>query len=333
MAQIKKSTESVNKGSFVFSKVNYQLFIASLAIVVIGFTLMSGETDIYSFTKITLAPIVVVLGFAIGFAAILYRLKNILAIIEGLTEFLPVSSTGHMIIATALMGIQPSAFVKLFTIVIQLGTILSVLVLYYKRFFKTLSFYYKLIIAAIPASVLGLLFNDYIDALLESPLMVAVMLVVGGLVLLFVDKWFNKPTVEDSDKVSYKQAFMIGVYQCLALIPGTSRSASTIIGGMAEKLTRKAAAEFSFFLALPMMFGASAVKLLKFFKEGNTFTGEELNLLIIGNLIGFVVAIVAIKSFIGFLTKYGFKAFGWYRIIVGVIILALLLSGHSLQII
>jgi undecaprenyl-diphosphatase len=180
---------------------------------------------------------------------------------------------------------------------------------------------------------LGLLFNDYIDALLESPLMVAVMLVVGGVVLLFVDKWFNKPTVEDSDKVSYKQAFMIGVYQCLALIPGTSRSASKIIGGMAEKLTRKAAAEFSFFLALPMMFGASAVKLLKFFKEGNTFTGEEVNLLIIGNLIGFVVAIVAIKSFIGFLTKYGFKAFGWYRIIVGVIILALLLSGHSLQII
>jgi undecaprenyl-diphosphatase len=231
------------------------------------------------------------------------------------------------------MGIQPSAFVKLFTIVIQLGTILSVLVLYYKRFFKTLSFYYKLVIAAIPASILGLLFNDYIDALLESPLMVAVMLVVGGVVLLFVDKWFNKPTVEDSDKVSYKQAFMIGVYQCLALIPGTSRSASTIIGGMAEKLTRKAAAEFSFFLALPMMFGASAVKLLKFFKEGNTFTGEEVNLLIIGNLIGFVVAIVAIKSFIGFLTKYGFKAFGWYRIIVGVIILALLLSGHSLQII
>ncbi|MDF2517477.1 MAG: UDP-diphosphatase [Sphingobacterium sp.] len=257
----------------------------------------------------------------------------ILAIIEGLTEFLPVSSTGHMIIATALMGIQPSAFVKLFTIVIQLGTILSVLVLYYKRFFKSLSFYYKLVIAAIPASVLGLLFNDYIDSLLESPLMVAIMLVIGGVVLLFVDKWFNKPIVEDSDNVSYKQAFMIGVYQCLALIPGTSRSASTIIGGMAEKLTRKAAAEFSFFLALPMMFGASAVKLLKFFKEGNSFTGEELNLLIVGNLIGFVVAIIAIKSFIGFLTKYGFKAFGWYRIVVGIIILALLLSGHSLQII
>jgi undecaprenyl-diphosphatase len=163
-----------------------------------------------------------------------------------------------------------------------------------------------LVIAAIPASILGLLFNDYIDALLESPLMVAVMLVVGGVVLLFVDKWFNKPTVEDSDKVSYKTSFYDRVYQCLALIPGTSRSASTIIGGMAEKLTRKAA-EFSFFLALPMMFGASAVKLLKFFKEGNTFTGEELNLLIIGNLIGFVVAIVAIKSFIGFLTNMVLK--------------------------
>lgn len=257
----------------------------------------------------------------------------VLAIIEGLTEFLPVSSTGHMIIATALMGLEPSAFVKLFTIVIQLGTILSVLVLYYKRFFRSLSFYYKLIIAAIPASVLGILLNDFIDSLLESPLMVAVMLVIGGVILLFVDKWFHKATVDDSDRISYRQAFMVGVYQCLALIPGTSRSASTIIGGMAEKLTRKAAAEFSFFLALPMMFGASAIKLLKFFKEGHTFTGEEINLLLIGNVVGFIVAIVAIKSFIGFLSKHGFKAFGWYRIIVGMIIIILILSGHSLQII
>ncbi|EEI90377.1 undecaprenyl-diphosphate phosphatase [Sphingobacterium spiritivorum] len=257
----------------------------------------------------------------------------VLAIIEGLTEFLPVSSTGHMIIATALMGIEPTPFVKLFTIVIQLGTILSVLVLYYKRFFKSLTFYYKLVVAAIPASILGLLLNDYIDQWLESPLMVAVMLVIGGIILLFVDKWFNKPTTDDSDEISYAQAFKIGLYQCLALIPGTSRSASTIVGGMTQKLTRKAAAEFSFFLALPMMFGASAVKLLKFFKEGNTFTGEEINLLIIGNVVGFIVAIIAIKSFIGILTKYGFKAFGWYRIIIGMIIIIMLLTGHSLQII
>lgn len=257
----------------------------------------------------------------------------ILAIIEGLTEFLPVSSTGHMIIGTALMGIEPSAFVKLFTIVIQLGTILSVLVLYWKRFFKSMDFYYKLVVAAIPASILGLLLNDFIDSLLESPLMVAVMLVVGGVILLFVDKWFNKPTLESSDDISYKQALVIGFYQCLALIPGTSRSASTIVGGMTQKLTRKAAAEFSFFLAIPMMLGASVVKLYKFLKEGHTFTGEEINLLIVGNIIGFIVAIIAIKTFIDILTKYGFKVFGWYRIIVGVVIIAMLLSGHSLQII
>jgi len=159
------------------------------------------------------------------------------------------------------------------------------------------------------------------------------MLVVGGVILLFVDKWFNKPTVESSDDITYKQAFTIGLYQCLALIPGTSRSASTIVGGMTQKLTRKAAAEFSFFLALPMMFGASVVKLYKFFKEGHTFSGEEVNLLIFGNIIGFIVAIIAIKTFINILTKYGFKAFGWYRIVVGLVIIGLMLSGHSLQII
>ncbi|QBQ41028.1 undecaprenyl-diphosphate phosphatase [Sphingobacterium psychroaquaticum] len=257
----------------------------------------------------------------------------VLAIIEGLTEFLPVSSTGHMIIGTALMGMEPSPFVKLFTIVIQLGTILSVLVLYFKRFFKSMDFYYKLVVAAIPASILGLILNDFIDSLLESPLMVAVMLVVGGIILLFVDKWFNKPTIENSDHISYKQSFIIGLYQCLALIPGTSRSASTIVGGMTQNLTRKAAAEFSFFLAIPMMLGASVVKLYKFFKEGHTFTGEEINLLIVGNIVGFIVAIVAIKTFIDVLTKYGFKAFGWYRIVVGLVIIGLLLSGHSLQII
>jgi undecaprenyl-diphosphatase len=257
----------------------------------------------------------------------------ILAIVEGLTEFLPVSSTGHIIITSALMGIESTAFVKLFTIVIQLGTILSVLVLYWKRFFKSLDFYYKLIVAAIPASVLGLLLNDFIDSLLESPFMVAVMLVIGGIVLLFVDKWFNKPVIDNSDEISFKQAFIIGCYQCLALIPGTSRSASTIVGAMTQKLTRKSAAEFSFFLALPMMFGASLVKLLKFFKEGHSFTGEEINLLIIGNVVGFVVAILAIKFFIGVLTKYGFKAFGYYRIVVGLIIIVFILMGYDLQII
>ncbi|RYD97813.1 MAG: undecaprenyl-diphosphate phosphatase [Sphingobacteriales bacterium] len=257
----------------------------------------------------------------------------ILAIIEGLTEFLPVSSTGHMIIGSALMGLEPSPFLKLFLIVIQLGTILSVLVLYYKRFFQTLSFYFKLVAAAIPASILGVLFNDYIDAALESPLVVAITLVLGGVLLLFVDKWFNKPEIEDIEQVSYKKSFMIGVYQCLALIPGMSRSASTIVGGMTQGLTRKLAAEFSFFLAIPMMFGASLIKLLKFFKNGNTFTGEEIRLLVVGNLVGFVVAIIAIKSFIGILTKYGFKAFGWYRIVVGLVIITVLATGHELNII
>ncbi|MDQ8005679.1 MAG: undecaprenyl-diphosphate phosphatase [Pedobacter sp.] len=262
-----------------------------------------------------------------------YLQAIILAIIEGLTEFLPVSSTGHMIIGTALMNMEPTPFVKLFTIVIQLGTILSVLVLYFKRFFKSLNFYYKLVVAAIPASILGLVLNDFIDSLLESPLMVAVMLVIGGVILLFVDKWFNKPSIENSDDISYKQSFIIGLYQCLALIPGTSRSASTIVGGMTQNLTRKAAAEFSFFLAIPMMLGASVVKLYKFMKEGHTFSGEEINMLIIGNVVGFIVAIIAIKTFINILTKHGFKAFGWYRIVVGLIILVLLLSGHELSII
>ncbi|HTO14259.1 MAG TPA: undecaprenyl-diphosphate phosphatase [Edaphocola sp.] len=257
----------------------------------------------------------------------------ILAIIEGLTEFLPVSSTGHMIIVSALLGVEPDDFAKLFLIVIQLGTILSVLVLYYKRFFQTVSFYYKLVIAAIPASILGVLFNDYIDAALESPLIVAVSLVIGGILLLFVDKWFNKPKIDSMEKVGYKQSFMIGVYQCLALIPGVSRSASTIVGGMSQNLSRKLAAEFSFFLAVPMMFGASVIKLIKFLKNGNTFSGEQIKLLVVGNLVGFVVAILAIKFFIEVLTKYGFKVFGWYRIVIGLIIITVLLSGHQLEII
>lgn len=257
----------------------------------------------------------------------------ILAIIEGLTEFLPVSSTGHMIIATALMGVEPTPFVKLFTITIQLGTIFSVFVLYYKHFFKSLTFYYKLAVAAFPAAVIGFIFSDEIDALLESPLTVGIMLVLGGVILLFVDRWFNKPTTDDSDDISYAKAFKIGLYQCLAMIPGTSRSASTIVGGMTQGLTRKAAAEFSFFLALPMMFGASVLKLKDFMDEGNVLSGEEINQLIIGNVVGFVVAILAIKFFIGIVSKYGFRAFGWYRILVGGVIIILLLSGQSLQIV
>ncbi|MEH6308028.1 undecaprenyl-diphosphate phosphatase [Olivibacter sp. CPCC 100613] len=256
----------------------------------------------------------------------------ILAIVEGLTEFLPVSSTGHLIIATALMGIEPSAFVKLFTVAIQLGTILSVVILYFKRFFRSWSFYLKLLVAFIPAAIFGLLFSDEIDNMLESSMTVAITLVLGGIVLLFVDKWFNAPRIDNSDDISYATALKIGFFQCLAMIPGMSRSGATIVGGMTQKLSRKAAAEFSFFLAVPTMFGATAKKLLDFYKDGNQFTSDEYSVLLIGNIVGFIVAIIAIKSFIGYVTKYGFKAFGWYRIVVGGIIIAMLLSGHSLSV-
>lgn len=257
----------------------------------------------------------------------------ILGIIEGLTEFLPVSSTGHMIIGSSIMGIQSDDFVKLFTVAIQLGTILSVVVLYFKRFFKSIDFYLKLIVAFIPAAIFGVLFSDKIDALLESPQTVAISLVVGGIFLLFIDKLFHKGTQDDADQIRYPNAFIIGLFQCLAMIPGVSRSAATIAGGMQQKLTRKAAAEFSFFLAVPTMFAATAKKLLDFYKDGHTVSPQEWGLLTIGNITGFIVAIIAIRSFISFVTRYGFRAFGIYRIIVGVIILALLWSGHSLSII
>ena len=256
----------------------------------------------------------------------------ILAIIEGITEFLPVSSTGHMILASSIMGIQGNDFVKLFTVAIQLGSILSVIVLYFKRFFKSFDFYFKLLAAFIPAVIFGLLFSKKIDQLLESPLGVAIALLVGGIILLFVDKWFKDGNIDDTDQISYPTAIKIGFFQCISMIPGTSRSAASIVGGMTQKLTRKAAAEFSFFLAVPTMFGATAKKLYDFYKEGHTISPNEINLLIIGNVVGFVVAMLAIKSFIGYLSKHGFKAFGIYRIIVGGIILVLYLSGYSLQI-
>ncbi|GAB2973384.1 undecaprenyl-diphosphate phosphatase [Mucilaginibacter puniceus] len=257
----------------------------------------------------------------------------ILAIIEGLTEFLPVSSTGHMIIASSLMGIASDPFVKLFTIAIQFGAILSVVILYYKRFLQSLNFYVKLAIAFAPAVVFGLLLSKKIDALLESPLTVGITLFVGGIILLFVDKWFNKPTVTQEKEISNITALKIGFFQCVAMIPGTSRSAATIVGGMSQKLSRTAAAEFSFFLAVPTMFAATAKKMYDFYKEGHTFTGEEIKLLAIGNVVAFIVAMLAIKSFITFLERRGFKLFGWYRIIVGAIIIGIILSGHQLEMI
>lgn len=257
----------------------------------------------------------------------------ILAIIEGLTEFLPVSSTGHMIIGSSLMGIQSNEFVKLFTVAIQLGAILSVIVLYFKHFFQSVGFYLKLLIAFLPAVFFGLLLSDKIDQLMESPLTVAIALLIGGIILLFVDKWFKDGNIDNTSDITYSTALKIGLFQCLSMIPGTSRSAATIVGGMSQKLTRKAAAEFSFFLAVPTMFGATSKKLYDFYKDGYQISADQFNLLIIGNVVAFIVAMLAIKYFITFLQTRGFQLFGWYRIIAGGIILILLLSGYDLHVI
>lgn len=261
-----------------------------------------------------------------------YLQALILGIIEGLTEFLPVSSTGHLIIGSTLLGLDTTdQFVQLFIVAIQLGTILSVIVLYFKRFLKSVDFYLRLIVAFIPAAILGVLFSKKIDEFLGSITVVAVALIIGGIVLLFIDKVFKNPKQANADKVPYPKAFVIGIWQCLAMIPGVSRSAASIIGGMQQRLTKKAAAEFSFFLAVPTMFGATAKKLFDFYKQGYRVSSHELGLLGVGNLVGFIVAIIAIKSFINFVSKHGFQAFGVYRIIIGVVILIFIFSGHSLQ--
>lgn len=274
----------------------------------------------------------------------------IIAIVEGLTEFLPVSSTGHMIITQNVLGVESTDFVKAFTFIIQFGAILSVVVLYWKRFFKLndtpapegagtfrkllhkYDFYWKLFVAFIPAAVFGLLFNDMIDAMLESVTVVAVTLILGGIFMLYCDRIFNKG--DEKTELTEKRAFRIGLFQCISMIPGVSRSMATIVGGMAQKLTRKKAAEFSFFLAVPTMFAATLFKMLKIFTEpgGMEIIKENAGTLIIGNVVAFIVAMLAIKFFINFVTKYGFKAFGWYRIIVGGIILIMMLAGQNLTI-
>jgi undecaprenyl-diphosphatase len=256
----------------------------------------------------------------------------VIAIIEGLTEFLPISSTGHMIIASSFMGIAKDDFTKLFEVAIQLGAILSVVVLYWKKFldFKKFDFYIKLIVAVIPALVLGFLLSKKIDALLESPLTVSISLFVGGFVLLFVDKLFKAPTIASTEKISLPKALLIGLWQCIAMVPGVSRSAASIIGGMQQKLTRNLAAEFSFFLAVPTMAAATGYKLLKAYKENPELLSNKNNLIAlgIGNIVAFIVAMIAIKFFIGFLQKHGFKLFGWYRIIAGGILLILIITGY-----
>ena len=284
----------------------------------------------------------------------------VLAIVEGLTEFLPVSSTGHMIITQQMLGMESTDFSKAFTVIIQFGAILSVVVLYWKRFFhlnpcrvfdpeavagKTgwarqqivlrrflykYDFYWKLFIAFLPAAFFGYLFSDQIDQLLESATVVAVMLVLGGILMLFVDKWFSKTDPDQS--ITGKKAFRIGLFQCIAMIPGVSRSMATIVGGMSQRLSRKTAAEFSFFLAVPTMFAATAYKLLGLLTDGSSILREHLTVLLVGNVVAFVVALLAIKFFIAYVTRYGFRAFGYYRIIVGGVILILLSLGYNLEV-
>jgi undecaprenyl-diphosphatase len=259
----------------------------------------------------------------------------IVAIIQGITEFLPISSTGHMIIAEKVMGIASTEFTKAFIVNIQLGSILSVVVLYWKRFFQSFNFYLKLLVAFIPAAVIGFAAGKYIDMLLENVMVVAIALLVGGIIFLFVDKWF-KNTKEDQN-INYWTALKIGFFQCIAMIPGVSRSAATIIGGMSQKLTRKNAAEFSFFLAVPTMLAATAYKLLSnykvlFYNADQSINYSNIKLLCLGNVVAFIVAMIAIKAFITFLTKYGFKVFGYYRIVLGATIIILLILGYDLKI-
>lgn len=256
----------------------------------------------------------------------------VLAIIEGLTEFLPVSSTGHMIIGSSIMGISANSFVKTFTVAIQLGAILSVVVLYWKRFWQTWTFYFVLLVGFIPAAVAGLLLNDQIDQLLERVDVVGWMLIIGGIVLLFIDKLFSTSSAEATAQVTYGQSLKIGLFQCIAMVPGVSRSAATIIGGLTQGLTKKTAAEFSFFLAVPTMLAATGYKLLKYYLEGNAFGNDEITLLVIGNVVSFVVAMIAIKYFITFLTANGFKIFGYYRIAAGIILLLLYYFGAEMQV-
>lgn len=269
----------------------------------------------------------------------------IIAIVEGLTEFLPVSSTGHMIIAQSLLGVESTPFVKAFTVIIQFGAILSVICLYWRRFFypeagrqgKTywqamFDFYARLVVGVLPAVVLGLAFNDLIEENLGNVSLVAWMLIVGGVFMLFYDRIFNKGS--EHTQLTYKRAFVIGLIQCISMIPGVSRSMSTIVGGMSQRLTRKAAAEFSFFLAVPTMFGATCLETFKMIKGGEASVlsqGNNLEMLLLGSVVAFIVAILAIKFFINYVTRYGFAAFGWYRIVVGLVIILCGLLGVNLQ--
>jgi undecaprenyl-diphosphatase len=255
----------------------------------------------------------------------------ILAIIEGITEFLPISSTGHMALASAFMGIHEQSFTKLFEVVIQFGAILAVVVLYWRRFvnFRNPGFYYKLLVAVIPALAFGALFKKHIEAVLGQPMVIATVLVVGGILLLFVDRWFNHGTTDTDEKITYRQSFFVGLFQVLAILfPGLSRSAATIVGGMQQGLTRERAAEFSFYLAVPTMLAATAKSLLDVYKDDPEVLRSGTSLILLGSVVAFFVAMASIRFLITWLKKHGFRAFGWYRIFAGAIILILLATGH-----
>jgi undecaprenyl-diphosphatase len=259
----------------------------------------------------------------------------IIAIIEGLTEFLPISSTAHMVFTSALFHIEKDEFVKMFQVSIQFGAILAVVFLYWKKFFdfKKINFYIKLGFAVIPALVLGYLFDDMIESVLEKPIPIAIVLILGGVVLLFVDRWFKNPYVHDEEDITVAKAVKIGFWQCLAMMPGTSRAAASIIGGMQQRLDRETAAEFSFFLAVPTMLAVTtySVFLKKWTINGVVEKGykmiladqQHMIIFFLGNIIAFIVAVIAIKLFIGLIKKYGFTIWGWYRIVVGIILLVL----------
>lgn len=256
----------------------------------------------------------------------------ILAIIEGVTEFLPVSSTGHMIIGSSVMGIAKDDFTKTFTVAIQFGAILSVVVLYWKKFIQSIDFYKKLLIAFIPALILGVLLKNQINEMMENVIVVASSLLIGGVIFLLIDKWFHRAEEKGSSELnSDASAFKIGIFQTIAMIPGVSRSAATIIGGLTQNLNKRAAAEFSFFLAVPTMFAATCKGLYDLFKVGGGISYEQVHLLLIGNVVAFIVAIIAIKSFINYLINHGFKIFGYYRIVVGLLILILHFFGVELS--
>ncbi len=268
----------------------------------------------------------------------------IIAVVEGITEFLPISSTGHMIIAEHLLGLgtteSEKSFVKLFTISIQLGAIFAVVLIYWRQFFqfKRWQFYAKLLIGVLPALLIGYLFEEKIDQWLFSPTVVAITMLLGGFVLLVIDNVFKKPTIESEEQLGFFKSFIIGCWQVVSMVPGVSRSAASIIGGMQQKLTRNLAAEFSFFLAVPTMFAATAYSL--FIKEWPhetvgvqkgidilTSSSQNMTAFIVGNIVAFVVAMLAIRFFINYLKVYGFKVFGVYRIAAGIILLVLLFTG------